>query len=278
MDTTTARRNTDNNIIVCSPINGQCVKSSVSYTAKLILIGENFENKTPFEFPITFKSLDIKHKVIDVILGYHDIKEFDLIRRLMSRFCQAKPDWGLLGSDQPAQNTPLRANTGNPNSEGNWKAVVATLLPQESITLDTDGDEMFRESSQTWDFREVEEKDVLDGMIIAGSPFLRRELTRLVNEYKDIFSRTLTATPAQVPPLEIQVDTTRWHSSASHLPPRLQGVVKGEEIRIQTTQMLGLNLIQPSQEAHYSQVHLVRKADRCLVIHDRFQIVELVRN
>jgi hypothetical protein len=94
---------------------------------------------------------------------------------------------------------------------------------------------------------------------IQGSDSFQSAVRQLLDEFRDVFSKTLSEEPARVTPLRLEVDHTRWHSSAARLPPRLQGAVKGKEILLQTSQMLELGLIRPSQEAYHSQVHLVRK-------------------
>ncbi len=95
---------------------------------------------------------------------------------------------------------------------------------------------------------------------IYGSETLRKAITELCIEYVDIFSRTLSDIPADIPPLEFDIDLKKWQIPANSGPPRLQTVAKEEEIRQQVTDMLQAKIIRPSQQPYYSQVHLAPKS------------------
>ena len=53
----------------------------------------------------------------------------------------------------------------------------------------------------------------------------------LFNKYKSIFSRTVNPEPAAVPPMTLQVDTSKWESRQHRLAPRYQSTIKHEEIK-----------------------------------------------
>ena len=96
---------------------------------------------------------------------------------------------------------------------------------------------------------------------IYGNEALRKAITKICTEYVDIFSRTLSDIPADIPPLEFDIDLEKWQQPSNSGPPRLQTVAKEEEIRQQVTDMLHAKIIRPSQQPYYSQVHLTPKPE-----------------
>ena len=75
----------------------------------------------------------------------------------------------------------------------------------------------------------------------------------------DIFSRTLSDIPADIFPLEFDIDLDLWQQPANAGPPRLQTVAKEEEIRQQVTDMLAAKTIRLSQQLYCLHVHLTPK-------------------
>ena len=103
---------------------------------------------------------------------------------------------------------------------------------------------------------------LLEKVRIEGSPALQEMIKGLVLEYKDIFSDTLTTQPALVEPMVIEADRQKWNSSTKNKgPPRQQTLQKQQAILKQVTQMQELGIIQVSNAASYSQVHMVPKGD-----------------
>ena len=80
-----------------------------------------------------------------------------------------------------------------------------------------------------------------------------------MEKWSDLFSRTLSATPADLPPLVIDVDATRWMTKTSQGPPRLMSATKEKHVKAFVEEGLAQRIIRPSTQAHYSQVHLVPK-------------------
>ena len=76
--------------------------------------------------------------------------------------------------------------------------------------------------------------DVLDLVTIASNDDLHESDVRaLLNEYRDIFSETLSPEPADLPPLELEVDRSQWEIPKHHLPPRVQTPANQQEIQRQ---------------------------------------------
>jgi hypothetical protein len=94
---------------------------------------------------------------------------------------------------------------------------------------------------------------------IHGSVSLQAQLVKLIYEYEDIFSVDVPKIPAKVPPMDIQVDDLKWKQSQNRKPPRVQSLLKQNEIRKQTEKMLSANIIATSQAPEFSQVLLAPK-------------------
>ena len=60
---------------------------------------------------------------------------------------------------------------------------------------------------------------------------LLEDVRALLLEYKDIFSETLTAEPADLPPLELTVDKSMWERPKHHSAPRPQTSINQAEIK-----------------------------------------------
>jgi hypothetical protein len=80
-----------------------------------------------------------------------------------------------------------------------------------------------------------------------------------LEDWRDVFSRTLAKEPANLTPLEIQVDAVKWKTKKSQGPPRMMSFEKEQHIRSFVEEGLANNIIRPSSATHYSQVHLVPK-------------------
>jgi hypothetical protein len=93
-----------------------------------------------------------------------------------------------------------------------------------------------------------------------GSPSLQAKCASLVNQYAHIFSETVSAYPAKVPPLVIEIKQDQWHSPKHRLPPRVQSPQKEAELRRQVDLLVRLGVVEPVSTAQaWSQVLLVPK-------------------
>lgn len=101
--------------------------------------------------------------------------------------------------------------------------------------------------------------DILDKIELHGSTSLRSKLRSLCEKYRDIFSESVRAEPARIPPMELKVDPEKWQSNKNRGPPRPQSREKQKEIAKQVNNYLKLGVIQPVNASEYSQVHLVPK-------------------
>jgi hypothetical protein len=96
-----------------------------------------------------------------------------------------------------------------------------------------------------------------------GSDEFRANLLQLLEEYEDIFRTTVGPEPADVPPMDIQVDENKWNElKGMSGPARFQGFKRDEEVRRQVEKLKSLNCVTESQADRYSQVLLVPKPDK----------------
>jgi hypothetical protein len=86
--------------------------------------------------------------------------------------------------------------------------------------------------------------DVLDLIVIEGTPELQREIRKLLEEYRSVFATTLSTEPAKIPPFELQVDLQKWESFSNRGPPRVQSPAKQAEILRQVDELLKTGIIE----------------------------------
>ncbi len=100
------------------------------------------------------------------------------------------------------------------------------------------------------------------GLEISGSEEFVTDACDLVSEFRDIFSTELSPEPADLPPLDVPVDTAKWHQPRNQRRPRNQSVEGQQEIKRHLEKLLVCGAISPVLHASaYSQVLLVSKPD-----------------
>lgn len=104
-----------------------------------------------------------------------------------------------------------------------------------------------------------EQKGLLQKISVHGSPELQNNIRKLCDEFKDIFSEYVRTEPARIPPMEIQVDETKWFINKNRLPPRPQTEARQQAIQKHIGLYKELHVIEESNASAHSQVHLVPK-------------------
>ena len=94
---------------------------------------------------------------------------------------------------------------------------------------------------------------------VHGSPELQKNIRMLCEEFKDIFSEYVRAEPARIPPMEIQIDDSKWLINKNRLPPRPQTEARQRAIQKYVSLYKELHVIEESNASAHSQVHLVPK-------------------
>ena len=81
-------------------------------------------------------------------------------------------------------------------------------------------------------------------------------------EFLNVFSTELSPEPADLPPLDVPIDTAKWHQPKNQGRPRNQSVEGQQEIKRHLEKLLECGAISPVLHASaYSQVLLVSKPD-----------------
>jgi transposase InsO family protein len=196
---------------------------------------------------------------IDVILGRNCIKTNNLVTKFPSQFYalpisvmeteKIRADDDLQTLWQPRDNTSLLTTMQMRN-----------LHRDETQHENTDYDSNAFEAFE-WAIEPITPSgNVLDLITIeSDEDLLESDVRALLTEYTDIFSETLSDIPADLPPLELDVDRSMWEQSKHSLPPRAQTPANQVEIQRQLNLLKQQNIIRSSNAPHYSQVHLAEK-------------------
>ena len=100
------------------------------------------------------------------------------------------------------------------------------------------------------------------GLEISGSEEFVTDACALVLEFRDIFSTELSREPVDLPPLDVPIDTAKWHQPKNQGRSRNQSVEGQQEIKRHLEKLLECGAISPVLHASaYSQVLLVSKPD-----------------
>ena len=89
----------------------------------------------------------------------------------------------------------------------------------------------------------------------------RDSLINILDTFNSVFSKELNEIPADLDPLQLKVDDTKWKIPSNRAPTRFASELKREEIKRQIDKMLKMHLIQTSQNPEKSQVVLAKKPD-----------------
>jgi hypothetical protein len=75
----------------------------------------------------------------------------------------------------------------------------------------------------------------------------RDSLINILDTFNSVFSKELNEIPADLDPLQLKVDDTKWKIPSNRAPTRFASELKREEIKRQVDKMLKMHLIQTSQ-------------------------------
>ena len=229
----------------------------------------------------------------DIIIGRRDIYKHDLLlkvyRQIFSDLTTSSSD--TVSKDEKLRNVqrlmtvtthsdrrhPTDGGSTHTSLQERIRREMATI-PAESEYLNTsqvkrnvtkkeqyltgytgvEGDEeLFDDADEDWN--PFDRHKPKGEVYITGSPQLQKEVRKLTEEYKDIFSSTLTEQPALLPPMELKVEEDQWCVRKNSIAHRAVSTVKQKEIKRQVDEMLANKLIRVSEATHYSQVLLTPK-------------------
>ena len=261
-------------------------------TISLELIINNEQTNTHETITCSFRI--VKLTKFNIILGIHTIKQYDLTLKYRSLFSTSNikinrehsttNDEEAVGEEYKRKNSYLTSSF-SPNStpaymestesvgsvaQGLNNLHVRDLLGEsdspDDLQLQQENDNVTTMTSQ-WDIYAEEStnpqnlnvENEIESIIPTNVHCAKERHILLFNKYKSIFSRTVNPEPAAVPPMTLQVDTSKWESRQHRLAPRYQSTIKHEEIKKQMKTMADLKVIQPSQATEWSQVTIAPK-------------------
>ena len=87
-----------------------------------------------------------------------------------------------------------------------------------------------------------------------------KKMEKICTAHLPVFNTKLNVQPANVPPMELEVDDAKWKVPANQGPPRNQTHLKQQAVKKAINEMCGINVISPTDMAeYYSHPHLVPK-------------------
>jgi hypothetical protein len=231
--------------------------------------------------PLTLKIIPLN---IPIIIGLPTIRSAELIKRMESFFLLPLRSGIVLentnteGTFSSKERLALRASVGTtPDGKGlqyvttagvpankavEVLAAIANHLENDSYLFEEDDSEV------QWEVHHDKEADVVsssdDELLphIEGTDSLKGRLKAICLKYKGIFSFKLKTSPADVKPLELEVDKKMWESKSNALPPRRLPVSTQKELSEQIDSLEKAEVIRPSQAPYYSQILMVPKKDK----------------
>ena len=254
--------------VVCSPISKKCVQVGNSICiSNMKLFPHDLDR-------VNFKSINFEPRVLknipqssyDIIIGVKTIIRYKVLKYIAHRFMRQPELCGsLVGTDQPSIEGTIKSGDIDEtiNAIVNYTQSASTYdqIVQDDIELGP-----VRDPAQTWD-REgepprEEDNDSLIPKKIFGSPQGIQKWKDLCKEYKEIFSRTLRETPADLPPFNFEVDLEKWLKQKPNAPPRNHSLVKQMVTNSQVNKMQEAGIVEAAPSIdRYSQVHLEPKTE-----------------
>ena len=222
----------------------------------------------------TEQQLDLNFAVIesdfDVIIGYNAIRRYDLVRNYSYLFTDTTMDsesmrprssLGSVEAGAGPSNASIPAGTPNLDRKETSALHISHFL--HASPGDNDDDKTLEMDEIPWE-RVVDgnKESIEDDCEYHGPLSLQRRVKQLCREkHKQVFSTDLRSEPADLPPMEIEVDHAKWEKlKTNRLPARVQTVTKQQETQRQVEVMEELNVVKSEPLAQrYSQVMLTPK-------------------
>jgi hypothetical protein len=120
-------------------------------------------------------------------------------------------------------------------------------------------DASLTDSYEPFQNRPEDDADKLSKIRYGESAALNTKLKALCSEFKKIFSMTLPAEPARLPPFDIKINKAGWEQPKNRMPPRVQSQLKNTKIREFTKDLIDSGIVQPSSAEYYAQAVLQPK-------------------
>jgi hypothetical protein len=249
---------------ICSAFSNMCSQCIAMTEFKVKLVSEVLSK--PIEFSLHAKAINSPY---DLIIGRPAIKQFDLVTHCKSQFTLDVTSHTITGSAGQAELVSVLSDGSQEryDSQSLWPKLASLevgqgLIKQKYELLEitaTEDDETQNMPSITTvlPLEVTNDNDNLPPMMGTGG--IHDKIRALCEKYSDIFRLTVCPEPADIKPMHMDVDLSRWEVPANQCRPRPQTAAKTAEIKKQIDLMLDLNIIKRSSATYYSQVLLTPK-------------------
>ena len=256
----------ERHVTLCGAFNNSCKHHIV----KDYLINLKFKNELTNKLEILELSVTESDIAFDLIIGRQAIKQKNLAQKIPSHFFSDEDIHAGFGETDHLHPNPSSSTTVCTNCSLKGYQVGNSASTLNLCTINEDKDDVDSNTSETssesdsddtppWSTQNSNDELPLESMIQTKDVELYEDIKAAILQYKHIFSRTLKAEPALVPPFDIEVDALKWYATSNQKAPRMQSIQKQEVLQNNIKQMLELKIIRPSSEGTYSQVHLPPK-------------------
>ena len=125
---------------------------------------------------------------------------------------------------------PLTSKLEEPTITQTSRILASLVLESEQLKRAPlyDDDEIDHDKTDTFKPRSTSysDTDIISFIHFSSDKDLQSRLHTLCTEFADIFSNDLPKDPADMPPLNLVVDDTKWKVGKNRAPPRSQSSVK----------------------------------------------------
>ena len=267
---------------VCGGLSNACVVCAMQYTFDITYKPDIFDNVN-LNKSIHLENVLAIDTPFDIIIGMPDIQKYKLIESIPSFLGGSDANCIQTAIERMHESASKRNEPGSSSIDCNNGGETNTILDGpptqseivhrkdliDSVESNEDGihsycpwdcTEQEEYTSETRErYKELEQDHPSMPFITTSNPEFRQNIQALCMSYPDVFKERLSTQPANIAPLTLKVDETKWHSNKTARHPRVQSgemeKITGEHIK----NMLEMNLIQTSQARTYSQVLLTPK-------------------
>jgi hypothetical protein len=206
-----------------------------------------------------------------IIIGRPDIIKYDILDKLMTESSDAFSDspqalgWGAhaspnLISIETEQVALLHdIHKGRPMANNPASSVITDDEDDEVIQKNHWDDTWTKSAPSSSSTDPLDVVEVIIRNIVSKDEGFKTRLRMFLAEWRDLFSSSLRHEPADLDPLVIEVDKSKWDVRQNTGPPRMLSLQKESHLRKFIDEGLAHGIIRRSTATHYSQVFLVPK-------------------
>ena len=140
---------------------------------------------------------------------------------------------------------------------------VGEIIPKEKLLDIVQDDDLLPEKSTPWkNFLETSQDGENQLPLLSqieGNENQQKPTMLIIEKHKHVFSRSLPSTPAKVTPMRLRVDSKEWKHRRNQIRPRPLSLQREKQSRLQIEELLKIQVIEPSEAAFCSAVHMVPK-------------------